>query len=349
MWQRLQQVMDECEGLVFSFRDFLVMVDGLRADAKGILRSSIHGLFKSYNLNISDAHGVIPSEVPDLMRELPICKDCCQSDPDLLMNFVEAFDPDGGSELNLDALLVLIQKTSEKFRSGQRVSEAATARKLGFSTRQVLQLRESWAELSDTGVIGVPEIRKWFKEINPKVDPSNKELEMLIVEVSPHPMHQMPENDGFSWKDRHDSIDDGRFLFEDIGQHAFIDEGLRGKSGLLFPQPNFVGKIDTNIVLGHIRDPAEEAKKAWHTAKTELSVVAAFSEKSEHTISEPAVALLGIDEDDTPQEVSKEIQEEDASQPSVLREDSPSRKDALTGLMLSFEGFIRVCAMIMKA
>merc|ERR1712070_987949 len=118
----------------------------------------------------------MPSEVPDLMLELPFCSDCFGHQADLT-HLVEICDKHSGEELDCDALVLLMLKVTEKCRMVQRESEAYVSKQVGFSIKQVLQLRESFAAMTVTGVLGVEELRKWFQEINPSIDPTTRELQ----------------------------------------------------------------------------------------------------------------------------------------------------------------------------
>lgn len=215
MWDRLQQVMDECEGFHFAFKDFLHMVDGIRDDSKGILKVSVQALFKSYNLSWTSTPSIVSSEVPALMMELSCCKDCCTNE-EALAGFVESYDKDScGGDLDMDTLIALIFKVSEASRAHQREFEAAVARQLSFSMKQVIQMRVSFAGLTTTGSIGVPEVRQWFKEINPDVKPVTRDIVALMLEVSPtvHRRHERDNNldvdddDGFDRDSRQSSRD----------------------------------------------------------------------------------------------------------------------------------------------
>merc|ERR1719456_16697 len=173
--------------MTFSFKDFLQMVDGIRDDTKGLLKAAVLTLFKSYNLSWTSPPSIMANEVPALMMELTFFADCCSSEEELML-LVDACDNDAGSDLDFEQLVALISKVTEKCRVGQREAEAVVASQLGYTSKQVLQMRESFAALSTTGTIGVPELKKWFKQINPDVNPSTKDVQDLILEVSPLPL-----------------------------------------------------------------------------------------------------------------------------------------------------------------
>jgi len=183
MWERLLQVMEDYEHHRFSFKDFLSLIDGFRDEIKILIKTSLQTLFRSYRWSAPPS--ISAQDVPTFMADMPFCKDCCRN-LEALMCVVEACDKDGGGDLDTDSLVNLVVQVSERMRSQQREVEQMVARQLGFSVKQVLQLREAFAAMTTTGFIGVPELRMWFKEINPGMpDPTAREIEDLIDEVSP--------------------------------------------------------------------------------------------------------------------------------------------------------------------
>jgi len=179
LWDRMQKAMSEFDGMAFAFKDFLMLVDGMREETNTLLK----GALQSYVKQLGSTASITAHDIPAIMGELPVCKDCCNNSEDLI-SLVESCDKDC-NDLDASSLVVVIAKVSERSRITQREIEATTAKQLGFSAKQVMQLRESFASLTRTGALGVEEVKLWFKEINPDMDPTTKQIEELIEEAAP--------------------------------------------------------------------------------------------------------------------------------------------------------------------
>jgi len=146
-----------------------------------LLKTALTHLFKGFAWNSQE---ISSSQVPALMNEILICKDCCYQIEELVA-IVDSCDKDVNEAFDMDGLVALISKVTERSRAMQRDNEAVVAKQLGFTFGQVFRMRRSFASLTSTGAIGVPELRLWFQEINPHFEPSTKEIEALIEEFSP--------------------------------------------------------------------------------------------------------------------------------------------------------------------
>merc|ERR1719265_125160 len=198
LWTRLLQIMESCNGIWYGFKEYLQVVDTVREDGLNTLILAIKALFESYEWAV--APQIRSGDVPGLILELELCTDVC-GDPDRLPTLVEACDEDDTGDLNMQQLAKLCLKVCEKARAAQREKETHLANKLGFSKKQVLQMRETYAILTSStdGVLRIPELVSWFKEINPDLKPSMKDIEAIVAEACP-----APKSDIFS-----ETTDDG--------------------------------------------------------------------------------------------------------------------------------------------
>jgi hypothetical protein len=333
--------MDECNGFNFSFKDYLHIVDGIREESKLLLKESVHELFSSYNLSVSSSPAIVSTEVPALMTELQFCRDCFSQQVDL-MHFVEQCEKDVSEELEVYALVTLILKFYEKCRMGQRESEAVIAKQLGFSIKEVIVLRESFACMTTTGQIGLPEVKRWFKEINPSMDVDAKacEIEALMEEVSPvaftQPAHKTEQAE--SGLPGADSPEDG--VQEEDGQ---------AKKGRSQTARQTIVRFDGDA----INTPA---------AVPDASPNAPPRRERHH------VEILGLDDDD-PQNVdsnlpscqeeeeeTEELPTEEAvdeespkfAEPEVKPAPAPPPPPPQETHILFFDGYMRLMSMLMK-
>jgi hypothetical protein len=211
LWDRMQQAMGKYSGVSFKFTDYLTLIDGMREETRTLLKASLQGYFKHYTWS-SGAPTMPVLEVPALMTEIPVCQDCSHNIEELVA-LVKTYEKDD-HELDTDALVSLISKVGEKARTTQRENEEKVAKMLKFSTQQVLQLRESFSALSRTGCLGVSELRLWFKQINPDLDPTTQDIEALIEDVSPIGAPMSPRT-AFHSKPQKEDEDEGKPLTED--------------------------------------------------------------------------------------------------------------------------------------
>jgi len=167
---------------VFRFSDLLRFVRQSREDEATARKAKIQALLASPYW--AYAPPVAVSDMPALITESGLCRDCCDYAEDLL-SIVEDCSQETADGLSLGEAIAMAGRVVESARALTRRHEAVVARQLHLSPDQVAQLRASFAGLTRTGAIEAPAMQLLLKKINPTVEPSMAEVEGLMAELSP--------------------------------------------------------------------------------------------------------------------------------------------------------------------
>jgi len=121
-------------------------------------------------------------DVPALAVAAGLCQDACATLEEVA-GIAEDRNTQGTEYFDMDELVAFLGRVSEVARALARKREGGLAKRLGLAPEQVLHLRLSFADLTQTGVLRAGETRRLLKEISPSVDPSDAEIHTLLDEL----------------------------------------------------------------------------------------------------------------------------------------------------------------------
>jgi len=144
---------------VICFARFLVLIRDVRALNKQVAQIELRRRFDSYD---KDRSGTLSfAEVSVMFEELGLTPQC-REDQEAMKKLLTKVDYDGSGDLDFAEFQDLVQQIAEKLRSGRRRRENLTAKELGFSPKEVAELRESFINLDEgnRARLGLRECRK---------------------------------------------------------------------------------------------------------------------------------------------------------------------------------------------
>lgn len=167
---------------VFKFSDFLGLTKRFRDEQAARRQGAINKIFGS---NLWLTGPPLPADdVPALLTELGLCTDCnCREDD--ILSMIDSCNKDDLESFETADLVVLTGKVTEWARTLARRSERAVAMEAGFSWEQVFEMRMTFAGLTRTGQVGVEEVKSILRQINPKIEIRDTDIQALLAEVSP--------------------------------------------------------------------------------------------------------------------------------------------------------------------
>lgn len=131
-----------------DFHDFLWLIRHVREECRKGARQDLKTVFSRFDKDKSGNLSLC--EVSMLIAEIGLTPRC-REDQDEIKKLLSEVDADGSGELDFEEFQELVQKITEKLRSGQRRRENETAKVLGFSSKQVSELRDAFFQLDDDG------------------------------------------------------------------------------------------------------------------------------------------------------------------------------------------------------
>jgi len=276
---------------------------------------------------------------------------------------VESCDKDINGTFDMEGLVALISKVTERCRAMQRESEAVVAKQLGFNFNQVLRMRRSFAALTSSGAIGVVEIRMWFQEINPNVEPSTKQIETLIEEFSPL-VAKLPSNPTKTIYEGHHEGDKRRRASIDQNQNHEVEAGDCHTSS----ESESDEEVDVETALEAVANAA-----GVHSRKTSTSNIVHSEQPSRRTSTVETPELIerpetggrrrsslalpdqqgthapAADAERRGSPVFSDPSQEDAAMTQELTFDSSDTRMGAAGNVLYFEGYMRLMYKLLKA
>lgn len=138
----------DARGEGMSFHDFLWLIRHLREEATRCSQYEHKKMFDRYDADKSGNLSL--QEVSLLIVEVGLTPRC-REDQDEIKKLLQEVDADGSGEIDFEEFQELVQAITEKMRSGQRRRENETAKRLGFSTKQIADLRDAFFQLDESG------------------------------------------------------------------------------------------------------------------------------------------------------------------------------------------------------
>lgn len=156
-WERVEGIIeDQCkkeedlhrprtaEGPGLSFLGFLKVLNKLRNLEMTEKASDVMVLFELYDLDRSNSLDI--KEVCLFLVDLNLQPKTPQ-EQEVIANLMEEVDKDGSGQLEVDELLHLVQRVSERVCQLKREAENAYAKKLGFPLKKTIYLRRAFEKL----------------------------------------------------------------------------------------------------------------------------------------------------------------------------------------------------------
>eukprot|EP00929_Paragymnodinium_shiwhaense_P116356 TRINITY_DN8582_c0_g1_i10.p1 TRINITY_DN8582_c0_g1~~TRINITY_DN8582_c0_g1_i10.p1 ORF type:complete len:1006 (+),score=244.96 TRINITY_DN8582_c0_g1_i10:333-3350(+) len=187
------------ESTLFSFGEFLHLIERIRAEERLWLSHGIDSLRRKHQMQVvaqeqlrlggitlkKDGESwAVPdkftvNDVPHLIKHLQLCQDCPPSLDDVRAE-MKAFT----SAIDTDRMAIVLNKICERARSAARKWEAAVAKELQIEERDVSSLRAAFADLTTTGLVGLAEVRIFLQSACPDALLREEDIESMIDEVS---------------------------------------------------------------------------------------------------------------------------------------------------------------------
>ncbi|CAE8601774.1 unnamed protein product, partial [Polarella glacialis] len=142
---------------VYRFFDFLKLVTHFRSEGYHFRQATFQSLFTVNNWPSN--HTVNVEDVPQLMEKTGLCADCSCSVSDIAA-VLEDCNQESETSFGLHKLLDMSGKVLEHLRASARQREDDVANQLGLATEHLLELRRSFSQLTNSGMVGKHEIRK---------------------------------------------------------------------------------------------------------------------------------------------------------------------------------------------
>jgi len=131
-----------------DFGEFLGMMEDVRAAWRRRLEPELKNLFKKYDKD--DGGSLSFSEVATMIGEMGL-NPRTREDQDEIKQLLDNVDADGSGELDFPEFMDLLQRIEEKLKSLQRLRDLKAGEELGFTHKQVCELRGIFFKLDVNG------------------------------------------------------------------------------------------------------------------------------------------------------------------------------------------------------
>lgn len=142
-----------------GFSDFLLLVSGAREDAESeVAGEQVLELFHKYDRDRSGA--ISFQEASLLVMESGLLPECAE-DQQKIVALLEECDQDGSGDIDMEEFAVLLQKVLERLRAETYEYEKEVGDKLGYTDKEVSDLRESFKVLdpNNEGSVSIEDLR----------------------------------------------------------------------------------------------------------------------------------------------------------------------------------------------
>lgn len=142
-----------------GFSDFLLLVSGAREDAESeVAGEQVLELFHKYDRDRSGA--ISFQEASLLVMESGLLPECAE-DQQKIVALLEECDQDGSGDIDMEEFAVLLQKVLERMRADIYEYEKEVGDKLGYTEKEVSDLRESFKVLDPhhEGSVSIEDLR----------------------------------------------------------------------------------------------------------------------------------------------------------------------------------------------
>jgi Ca2+-binding EF-hand superfamily protein len=151
--------MEKADGCGINFSEFLDLIKQLREESKYNESATLKGYFGECD---KDKNGWLTfPEVAKIFPRLGLIPRC-REDQDEVKNLLLKVDADNSGSLDFEEFQELVQHITEKLRSGSRRREKHVAKQIGYTSRQLTEMREIFHDLDEdgTGTLTIAELRR---------------------------------------------------------------------------------------------------------------------------------------------------------------------------------------------
>ena len=153
----------------FRFPDFLEQVDLLRKEERTMRTASFKSWYTIHKYQHD--HRLPVADMAQVILDLSLVTDSCRNVQDVRV-LVEDCCRDDGAQLHMEACIELTSKVVESARAVARRREAMVAEQVNFSQEQVFNLRQFFAQMTLSGVVGPDDLHELLVELLGEVDDS---------------------------------------------------------------------------------------------------------------------------------------------------------------------------------
>ena len=153
----------------FRFPDFLEQVDNLRKEERAMRAAAFKSWYTIHRYQHD--HRLPVADMAKVILDLSLVTDSCRNVQDVRV-LVEDCCRDAGAQLHMEAAIELSSKVVEMARAVARRREDLVAEQLNFSGEQVYGLRQFFANMTHSGVVGPHDLQELFQELLGEVSDS---------------------------------------------------------------------------------------------------------------------------------------------------------------------------------
>lgn len=178
--QLVQDAAGDSAQSVIPFARFLVLIREVRKLCRDVKHVDLLKRFNSYD---KDRSGTLSfAEASIMFEELGLTPQC-REDQEAMKQLLLKVDVNHSGDLDFREFQDLVQRVGEKLQSGKRRRENMAAKDLGFSQKEVAELRESFLNLDEKGeeCLSIQECRKTLTLLRKEM--SAHDLQELFAQI----------------------------------------------------------------------------------------------------------------------------------------------------------------------